>query len=481
MNVIPLIVLFLLLLLVTGAAGYLLYRQRQTILDIRNSRDEIEGKERLAFDFLHGLGAELQKDYSAANMHRYIVEGIVHVLDGHGAALYLLDQSRERLAPAYISGGCPPLIALPDSVIAATDDRPSALTSYLRLQSISANHPVYSLPLKSHHSLRIDNLAEYPAFKDSTTELHEDVALIIGPLIYAEKPLGLIMVARQLPKPSFTDNEVDVFDSMADQSSFALGSAMVHKDAHDKRLLDSELRTASEFQRILLPACAPKLASFEIAASNSPAKVVSGDYFDYVEVDEEHLGVAIADVSGKGVPASLIMATCRSVLRAKAVRNTSPSEVLRVVNRQIFPDIREDMFITMAYLILNGASDQVTMARAGHNPPFVYRQATGEVEDVGGVGMAVGIDSGGVFDRILKDQEFSFYHGDVILLYTDGVTEALNEKGEEYGEDRMRDALKRYAGKSAQELIDKIAEEVDEFAGGKEQSDDITLIAIKKG
>lgn len=481
MSAVPLIISIFLLLLVSGGAGYFLYRQRETIERLRTSRDAIEGKERLAFDFLHGLGAELQTDYSASNMHRYIVEGIVHVLEGNGAALYLLDQSRERLAPTYISGGCPPLIALPDSVIAATDERPRAVTSYLRLQSISASHPVYGLPLKNHETLKIDDLAEYPAFKASVTDLHKGVALIIGPLIYAEKPLGLIMVARQQPKPSFSDNEIAVFSSLADQSSFALGSAMVHKEAHDKRLLDSELRTASEFQRILLPDSAPKLAAFEIAASNEPAKVVSGDYFDYVEVDQDHLGVAIADVSGKGVPASLIMATCRSVLRAKAVEHLSPAEVLKVVNRQIFPDIREDMFITMAYLILNGQNDNVIMARAGHNPPLVYRHESGSVEEIGPVGMAVGIDSGGVFERILKDHEFLLGHGDVLLLYTDGVTEALNEKGEEFGEERMRDSLKRNASKSAQQVIDGLAREVKKFAGRKEQSDDITLIAIKKG
>jgi len=123
-----------------------------------------------------------------------------------------------------------------------------------------------------------------------------------------------------------------------------------------------------------LPAGAPEIAGFEIAGINIPASHVSGDYYDYISIDEDHWGIAIADVSGKGVPASLIMAMCRSVLRSVAGTGESAAGVLRQVNRQLYPDIREDMFISMAYLVIQKSADAIMLARAGHDAPLLFRR-----------------------------------------------------------------------------------------------------------
>src|SRR5207302_3404911 len=181
---------------------------------------------------------------------------------------------------------------------------------------------------------------------------------------------------------------------------------------------------------------------FEISGINVPARQVSGDYFDYIKVDEERLGVAIADVSGKGVPASLIMAICRSVLRSQAAQNVSPAEVLRKVNRQLYPDIKEDMFISMAYLILDHARGGVTMARAGHDAPLLYKRASETIEPLKTPGMVVGIDSGDVFDRLTADVAVPLESDDSILLYTDGITEALDDEGNEFGLERTIAAMR---------------------------------------
>ena len=145
------------------------------------------------------------------------------------------------------------------------------------------------------------------------------------------------------------------------------------------------------------------MSGFEISGINVPARQVSGDYFDYIKVDEERLGVCIADVSGKGVPASLIMAICRSVLRSQAIGNNSPADVLRKVNRQLYPDIKEDMFISMAYLVLDHARNGVALARAGHDAPLLYQRKSQTVAPLKAPGMVVGIDSGDVFDRLTTD------------------------------------------------------------------------------
>src|SRR2546428_511940 len=235
-----------------------------------------------------------------------------------------------------------------------------------------------------------------------------------------------------------------------------------------------------DIQRILLPAEAPTINGFQISGINVPARQVSGDYFDYIHVDDERLGVAIADVSGKGVPASLIMAICRSVLRAEAARNPSPADVLRKVNRQLYPDIKEDMFISMAYLILDHQRNGVTLARAGHDAPLLYRRQSQTGTPVKSPGMVVGIDSGSRFDRLTVDFAVPLERHDCLVLYTDGVTETLNTEGDEFGLHRMMESVRASANDGAQAIVKRIIEAVRDFTGSAPQNDDITLIAIRK-
>jgi sigma-B regulation protein RsbU (phosphoserine phosphatase) len=303
---------------------------------------------------------------------------------------------------------------------------------------------------------------------------------MVAPLIYAGKEIGVVCVADKSLRGGFTQNDFEVFQSIAEQSSFALGSALIHQEAHEKQALDKELKTASEIQKILLPFSSPKLDDFVVAAVNHPAKTVSGDYFDYITVDESHFGIVIGDVSGKGIPASLIMAMCRSVVRVKAAENLSPSSVLDGVNRAIFDDIREDMFITMAYIILEKNSNRVTLVRAGHDPPLLYRKADESVEMIKPPGLAVGIDSGDVFQRVTHDYSFDMESGDTLLLYTDGATEALDKNGDEYGLARIEKAVAEASEQGAQAVIDRICSDLRAFLADVPQNDDITLIALQK-
>jgi len=237
---------------------------------------------------------------------------------------------------------------------------------------------------------------------------------------------------------------------------------------------------AHEIQRILLPSKAPEFEGFEISGLNLPARHVSGDYYDFLNVDGDHCGVVIADVSGKGVPASLIMATCRGVLRGEAEGELSAAELLRRVNRRMFPDIKEDMFISMAYLILERSAGKVTLCRAGHDAPFLYRASDRTVTRINPPGMAVGIDSGGAFNRVSRDFSFEMESGDFVVLYTDGVTEALDQEGEEFGVPRVTQVLLENAHLCADSLLERITSELKSFVGMAPQHDDITLIVIRK-
>jgi sigma-B regulation protein RsbU (phosphoserine phosphatase) len=244
--------------------------------------------------------------------------------------------------------------------------------------------------------------------------------------------------------------------------------------------MESELRTAREVQRILLPQEDPVIPGFRISGTNLPARIISGDYYDYLDLGDGRFGIVIADVSGKGVPAGLLMAMCRSALRSVAPGETSPSKVLAAVNRQLFPDIREDMFISMAYGILDSGNGRLVLARAGHDPALCFRRASGAVESLRSPGLALGVDSGQVFERVTKDQVVELHSGDCVLFHTDGVKEAINAAEEEYGMERMTDAFRKAAPLGAEAVLTRVQEELRDFTGESRQMDDITLVAIEK-
>jgi phosphoserine phosphatase RsbU/P len=461
---------------VVFAAVALLMRRRIRVTE--KARREIEVEEGRVFEFLHSLGEAFAEGVRSADLHRLIVESATRILDAHGGALYLADRSDAAMVPAFFSKGFPPLIEVPRHILEQGANTPIAVDSYVRLHAVKPGEGLIGEAWKSGE-------AHLTTSGFETLNLHRDRSMqigsaLVGPLIYRRKCLGILAVSVPPGSTPFTSADVKVFHTICEQSAFALYNEVVYLEANEKKRLDHDLAIAREIQSILLPSDPPPVPGYEISGLNIPARQVSGDYFDYLCVDESETGIAIADVSGKGVPASLIMAMCRSVIRSQAPGKHSPAEVLQRVNRQLYPDIKEDMFISMIYLILDAHTNVARISRAGHDPPYLYRAATGLVETINPKGMALGIDSGEVFDRICGDFEFTLERGDYLLLYTDGATEALDAEGEEFGAERFVRSLKASATGSADHVIRQLTDDLKNFVGTYPQHDDITLIAIRK-
>jgi sigma-B regulation protein RsbU (phosphoserine phosphatase) len=469
-------------LLVVSVAGWIFtaYYQTRRIRKLERSHEEIQVEETLVFDFLHGLGEAFSGTIRPQELHRLIVEGATRILDAHGGALYMTDRTGGKLTPAFISKGCPPLVDVPQNILQQAAATPIALESYLRLHSVTPGEGLIGRVWQTGQSLCLNDLSEVAELAKLRGSAFGAASVMAAALSYAKQDLGVLAVANGSLGAPFSQGDFVVFKSIAEQSAFALYNAIIYSMANEKKRLDHDLEIARDIQRILLPAEAPAINGFQISGINVPARQVSGDYFDYIRVDDERLGVAIADVSGKGVPASLIMAICRSVLRAEAARNPSPADVLRKVNRQLYPDIKEDMFISMAYLILDHERDGITLARAGHDAPLLYKRQSQTVSTIKPPGMVVGIDSGNVFDRLTTDFTVPLERDDCLVLYTDGVTEALNVDGDEFGLDRMIQSVRASATDGAQTIVKRIIEDVRNFTGSLPQNDDITLIAIRK-
>lgn len=448
------------------------------ISELERQRADLQVEEDRVFDFLHGLGEAFSEGVRSSELHRLIVESAVRILDAHGGVLYLLDKQDGILAPAFISKGCPALLDVPRHILDQADSNPVALESFLRLSPVRRGEGILGEAFTAGASARLyteEGLSgRLPA---GNVFAH---SAIVGPLTYRRMTLGVLGLANGPMSTPFSDKDLNVFKTITEQSAFALYNEAIYLEASEKKRLDHDLEIAREIQSILLPSQPPVVEGYELSGINVPAKQVSGDYYDYIAVDDRRYGVAIADVSGKGVPASLIMAMCRSVIRSEAIGRTSAAEVLHRVNQQLYPDIKEDMFISMAYLIIDTASNHVTLARAGHDAPLWYRAADRSVEKLTPKGMALGIDSGEVFNRVCADFAFEMAANDSLLLYTDGATEALDAEGLEFGLPRLVQGLQASAPLGAQQIIRRLKEDVRNFVGNYPQHDDITMIAIRK-
>ena len=469
-------------LLLASVAGWIYTAQRQArrIRTLERSKEEIQVEETLVFDFLHGLGEAFSETIRPHDLHRLIVEGATRILDANGGALYMVDRTGAKLVPAFISKGCPPLVDVPADILQQAAATPIALESYLRLHSVPLGEGTIGQVWQAGQSVCLNELSEVSELARLRDTSFGTASMMVSALLYGKQNMGVLALANGPTGAPFSQSDFVVFKSIAEQSAFALYNAIIYSEANEKKRLDHDLEIARDIQRILLPAEAPAVNGFEISGINVPARQVSGDYFDYIKVDDQHLGVAIADVSGKGVPASLIMAICRSVLRSQATQNPSPGDVLHKVNRQLYPDIKEDMFISMAYLILDHAHNGVILARAGHDAPLLYKSSTQTITPLKPPGMVLGIDSGNVFDRLTNDVAVPLERDDCLVLYTDGVTEAIDTEGDEFGVERMIQSVRASATSGAPAIVTRLIDDLRNFVGSQPQNDDITLIAIRK-
>ncbi|MHB2153749.1 SpoIIE family protein phosphatase [Calditrichota bacterium GD2] len=250
----------------------------------------------------------------------------------------------------------------------------------------------------------------------------------------------------------------------------------------EQQKLQKELQVAQEIQQMLLPSDFPKVEGYDIASYYEAAKEVGGDLFDFVEVDDDTIGICVADVSGKGVPGSMIMTMIRTALRLEARGNKNPADVLARVNEFVVDDMKRGMFVTMFYVVLDSRNREIHFASAGHNPMILYRNSTKQTYYLNPPGFPVGIQlpDPHLFRRTITSESIRLREDDILVLYTDGVTEAMNRKRELYREERFLDSIRRNAHLSVVEFIKTINKELKEFTGGAPQNDDITVVAIRE-
>jgi sigma-B regulation protein RsbU (phosphoserine phosphatase) len=244
----------------------------------------------------------------------------------------------------------------------------------------------------------------------------------------------------------------------------------------ERKMLDHELAIAEELQANLLPRKVPQIAGYDVSAYYRPSREVGGDYYDFIEIDADHLGILVADVSGKGIPGSIVMTETRALVKSEAVRTLSPAETLIRVNRVLYNDIKRGMFVTVFYMILSLQKAILSAVSAGHNPMVLWRKASNTCHLVNPNGLALGIDKGPLFEKTLKEQKIQLFKGDRFALYTDGVIESMNANHDQFGQNRFYLRVKQLADKSSSEFLSLLVSEIEQHQGNAPQHDDITIV-----
>lgn len=298
---------------------------------------------------------------------------------------------------------------------------------------------------------------------------------LVLPLRYDGHFLGLIALGRKITERRYTAAEVSLLQTLANQTSVAVTNSYLYKDSLEKTILEEELAVARRIQRQFLPNRLPSTSAFALAGLNSPSKAVGGDYYDTVDIGGGHYLVAIADVAGKGVPAALLASMVQAAIRTQAPDRKPVGELMTRLNRLVHEATPDDRFATcvLAEVAADGLS--FSFSNAGHNYP-ILRSANGTCRLLEEGGIPLGIEPGVIY----KQGRASLERGDALVMYTDGITDARNRLGEDFGEERLVALVGRLPGRlSAEEIVHAIADEVARFSDGADQMDDITLLALK--
>jgi sigma-B regulation protein RsbU (phosphoserine phosphatase) len=296
---------------------------------------------------------------------------------------------------------------------------------------------------------------------------------MVAPIISNDEVIGVFDLESDAPD-AYSEDDLQVLQLLASQVAIIVEKAMLHEQLVEKKRLEAQLEVARQVQLSLLPPGDPVLEGFDISAYNFSTEEVSGDYYDFVKVYEDHLGLVIADVSGKGVPASLLMAFLRASLRAAIRIGYAPNVGMAKVNFLLWETIEPHQFVTAFYGMLDATNRTLAFVNAGHNPPLILERD----------GRARFIERGGLPLGMFRDTRYYEYYlpvesGQTLVLYTDGATEAAGVGGEEYNRNRLASAVRACRDKSAREMIDFIYNDIFEWTGGRGSGDDVTFIVIK--
>lgn len=341
----------------------------------------------------------------------------------------------------------------------------SNIEKYIKEKSLISNYVVIEQP---------EFINVFPA---SSRVLIESNIYTIIPMIIKSKAIGLLLFGLKHSGSQFAGKDLELLYAAANQAAISIENARLYKSEANKLRIERDLDLARKIQQSLLPKCMPNLQGLDICGQMIPAMQVGGDYYDLITVSPTRLFVVVGDVSGKGLSASLYMTKLQTMMQVACVDNRSPRDILIEINRNLYVSMEKDWFVTITLALFDLEKNIVRVCRAGHAPLLMASNGTVSAYRTQGIG--VGLERGTIFDRTLVEEEIALSSGKIFAFYSDGITEAINEKEEFFGEDKLSELLKGKTNITSTKLMDEIWESLKQFRGKAEQNDDMTMVLVK--
>ncbi len=336
-------------------------------------------------------------------------------------------------------------------------------------------HDLRASVLANRKPLVIDALADDPRLGRQRVASGNIAALVVVPLVSHVGPLGFLYATKST-EYGFTKDDVDVISTFADQATVAVENSRLIRKSIERERLVGEMTLAQEMQRKLLPQVLPRHPHIDLDAVSTPAFEVGGDYYDFIDLPGNRLGIIVGDVSGKGIPAAFYMSEVKGIFQSLGTQHTSPREFMIQANAVLASSIDKHSFVSLIYAILDVGSGDLTLARAGHCP-MLYVGAS-QADYVRPDGMGLGLGKGPLFAGAIEEHSIRLTPGDVCLFYTDGITEA-HRNGEEFGYERLLSVARNARGHTAAAVKQEVLQSVDTFINHGAPHDDLTLVVLR--
>ncbi len=315
-------------------------------------------------------------------------------------------------------------------------------------------------------------------FRDEKAErlISEGIYTII-PMMAKSKIVGLLLFGLKHSGSHFAGKDLELLWAAANQAAISIENARLYKSEVEKQKIERDLDLARKIQQGLLPQCLPNIGGLDICGEMIPAMQVGGDYYDLIQISDSKLFVVVGDVSGKGLSASLYMTKLQTMIKLHCSDDKSPKEILIDINKRIYTEMDKSWFVTITLALFDLEKGTLTFCRAGHMP--VLQATNGTIQSFRTQGLGVGLERGIVFEKSLIEEEIKLSPGQIYAFFTDGVTEAMNEKNELFGDENLNSILKNKTRARSAEIVNEIWSSVNSFRGKAEVNDDMTMVVVK--
>lgn len=341
----------------------------------------------------------------------------------------------------------------------------SNLVSIYKEKSLTSNYPV------------IEQQDFEKVFPGKSERLIEEGIYSIIPMIVKSKVVGALLFGLKYSGSKFGGKDLELLTAAANQLAVSLENARLYKTEAEKIRIERDLDLAKKIQQSLLPKCIPDIKGLDICGEMFPAMQVGGDYFDLIPLSDTKLFVAVGDVSGKGLSAALYMTKLQTMIQISTQSNNSPKEILTEINKRLYESMERSWFITMTLALFDSENGTVKFCRAGHMP--LITASNGTVESIKTEGIGLGLEKGEIFERTLQEVELKIETNQIFAFVSDGITEAMNDKDEMFGEEKLNGILKGKSNNRSAEVMNKIWSEVKLFRGNTPVNDDMTMVIVK--